>query len=241
MTKSQNILQINNLYVNYGSIKVLHDVSLTINRNEVVSLIGSNGAGKTTLMKTISGTKELSQGDLIYKDNINITKTSYDKRVQLGIAQIPEGREIFKTLSVFDNLLLGSYTKTNKKEINEDIDFIYSKFPILQEKKDLPAGTLSGGQQQMLAIGRALMSRPDILLMDEPSMGLAPVIVEEIFDFIDELKKTHLTIFLVEQNSNFALSISDRAYVLENGKIVLEGEAKELQKNPKVKEAYLGI
>ena len=241
MNKSDLVLNINNLDCNYGNIHVLEDININIHKGEIVALIGANGAGKTTLMRTISGLKKQNKGSIIYKDNIDITKTAAEKRVKLGIAQVPEGRELFKSLSVYDNLMLGAYIRKDKKEIAKDLDFVYDKFPILLEKKDIISGNLSGGQQQMLAIGRALMSKPDLLLMDEPSMGLAPVIIEEIFAFIEELKKLHMTIFLVEQNSYFALSISNHAYVLENGKIVLSGNSKDLIKDKRVKEAYLGM
>jgi len=241
MLKSNLILEINKLDCHYGHIHVLQDINIEVNKGEIVALIGANGAGKTTLMRTISGLKDQNRGDITFKDNINITKMAAEKRVKLGIAQVPEGRELFKSLSVEDNLMLGAYTRDDKKEIAKDLRFVYDKFPILEEKKELISGNLSGGQQQMLAIGRALMSKPDLLLMDEPSMGLAPVIVEEIFAFIEELKKINMTVFLVEQNSYFALTISDRAYVLENGQIVLSGDSKDLVKDPRVKEAYLGM
>lgn len=241
MTNNSSVLSISNLDCNYGHIKVLKDINLQINKSEIIALIGANGAGKTTLMKTISGLKEQDSGNLLYKENIDISQMPAEKRVKLGIAQVPEGRELFKSLSVKDNLMLGAYVRRDEKGIKEDLDFVYEKFPILYEKKELISGNLSGGQQQMLAIGRALMSKPDLLLMDEPSMGLAPVIVEEIFAFIEELKKLRLTVFLVEQNSFFALSISDRGYVLENGKIVLSDLSSNLIKDERVKQAYLGM
>lgn len=241
MHKSDIVLKIENLDCHYGHIHVLQNINLEVHKGEIVALVGANGAGKTTLMRTISGLKDQNKGEIIYKDNIVISDSTPEKRVKLGIAQVPEGRELFKSLTVEDNLLLGAYTREDKEEIKSDIAFIYEKFPILFEKKDLISGNLSGGQQQMLAIGRALMSKPDLLLMDEPSMGLAPVIVEEIFAFIEELKKLHMTVFLVEQNSYFALTISDRAYVLENGEIVLSGKSEDLINDPRVKEAYLGM
>ncbi|WP_331775219.1 ABC transporter ATP-binding protein [Sulfurospirillum sp. 1612] len=241
MHKSDTLLKISDLDCHYGHIHVLQNINIEIKKGEIVALIGANGAGKTTLMKTISGLKIQDRGDIIYKDNIDITKSLPEKRVKLGIAQVPEGRELFKSMSVYDNLMLGSYTRSNKNDIQDDLDFVYEKFPILFEKKEIISGNLSGGQQQMLAIGRALMSKPDLLLMDEPSMGLAPVIVEEIFAFIEELKKIHMTVFLVEQNSYFALSISNHAYVLENGEIVLSGNSEDLIKDKRVKEAYLGM
>lgn len=241
MPKKDIVLEIKNLDCHYGHIHVLQNINLDVKRGEIVALIGANGAGKTTLMRTISGLKEQNKGDIIFKENITITDTEPEKRVKLGIAQVPEGRELFKSLSVQDNLMLGAYTRNDKEEIAKDLTFVYEKFPILLEKKNLISGNLSGGQQQMLAIGRALMSKPDLLLMDEPSMGLAPVIVEEIFAFIEELKKLNMTVFLVEQNSYFALTISDRAYVMENGQIVLSGNSSDLIKDPRVKEAYLGM
>lgn len=234
------MLDIKNLYVNYGHIKVLHDLNINIKTNETVALIGSNGAGKTTLMNTISGIKEISEGNITYKDT-DITNFTPKQRVEYAMAHVPEGRAIFKGQSVAVNLELGAYRLSDSNQIKRNFDFAYSTFPILYEKRNLLSGNLSGGQQQMLAIARALMSNPDLLLLDEPSMGLAPIIIEEIFKFIEKLKKTQLTIFLVEQNSNFALSVSDKAYIIENGKIVLSGESSELLKNPKVKEAYLGI
>ncbi len=241
MRKSDLVLNIEKLDCHYGHIHVLQDINLEVHKGEIVALIGANGAGKTTLMRTISGLKEQNKGNITFKDNIIITDIPAEKRVKLGIAQVPEGRELFKSLSVEDNLMLGAYTRDNKEEITNDLEFVYEKFPILYEKKNLISGNLSGGQQQMLAISRALMSNPDLLLMDEPSMGLAPVIVEEIFAFIEELKKLHMTVFLVEQNSYFALTISDRAYVLENGEIVLSGNSDDLVKDQRVKEAYLGM
>lgn len=241
MHKSDLVLNVEKLDCHYGHIHVLQDINLEVHKGEIVALIGANGAGKTTLMRTISGLKEQNKGEITFKDNITITDTAPEKRVKLGIAQVPEGRELFKSLSVEDNLMLGAFTRDDKEGIAKDLDFVYEKFPILHEKRHLVSGNLSGGQQQMLAIGRALMSKPDLLLMDEPSMGLAPVIVEEIFAFIEELKKLHMTVFLVEQNSYFALTISDRAYVLENGEIVLSGNSKDLVKDPRVKEAYLGM
>lgn len=241
MTNNSSVLNISSLDCNYGHIEVLKDINIQINKSEIIALIGANGAGKTTLMKTISGLKEQNKGNLLYKENIDISLMPPEKRVKLGIAQVPEGRELFKTLSVKDNLMLGAYVRRDEEGIKDDLDFVYEKFPILYEKKELISGNLSGGQQQMLAIGRALMSKPDLLLMDEPSMGLAPVIVEEIFAFIEELKKLRLTVFLVEQNSFFALSISDRGYVLENGKIVLSDLSSNLIKDERVKEAYLGM
>ncbi len=233
-----NLLKIENLSCNYSQIIALEKVSLEINKGEIVSLIGANGAGKTTLLRTISALENPKNGTL-YFNGKDITKTTSDKRVSLGIAQVPEGRGLFTILSVEQNLLLGSYTRKDDK-IKEDLEYIYNKFPILREKKDEYAGTLSGGQQQMVAVGRALMSKPKLLLLDEPSMGLAPIIVEEIFNVIKELRDMGTTIFVVEQNAYLALSISNRAYVLENGHIAISGKSSDLLNDDRVKEAYLG-
>ena len=233
-----NILEIKNLNCNYNQIIALENISLEIKQGEIVSLIGANGAGKTTLLKTISAIVSPKNGNILF-NNTDITKTPSDKRVALGIAQVPEGRGLFSILSVEENLLLGAYIRNDNK-IQEDLEYIYKKFPILKEKKDNYAGTLSGGQQQMVAVGRALMSKPKLLLLDEPSMGLAPIIVEEIFNVIKELRDMGTTIFLVEQNASLALKISNRAYVLENSHIVLSGNSSDLLNDDKVKKAYLG-
>jgi branched-chain amino acid transport system ATP-binding protein len=233
-----SLLKIKNLSCNYNQIIALEDISLEIFEGEIVSLIGANGAGKTTLLRTISALEKQKCGDIIFEDT-NISKYPSNKRVNLGIAQVPEGRGLFTILSVEENLLLGSYTRKDDK-IKEDLAYIYNKFPILKEKKDQYAGTLSGGQQQMVAVGRALMSKPKLLLLDEPSMGLAPIIVEEIFNVIKELRDMGTTIFLVEQNAFLALKTSNRAYVLENGKIVLSGKSCDMLNDNKIKEAYLG-
>jgi len=232
------ILEINNLSCNYNQIIALDDISLKIYEGEIVSLIGANGAGKTTLLRTISALETPKNGSIIFQNN-DITKTSSNKRVKLGIAQVPEGRGLFNVLSVEQNLLLGAYIRDDK-QIQQDLEDIYKRFPILKEKKDQYAGTLSGGQQQMVAVGRALMSKPKLLLLDEPSMGLAPIIVDEIFQVIKELKELGTTIFIVEQNAFLALKTSNRAYVLENGKISLEGNSSDLLHDPRVKESYLG-
>jgi len=232
------ILKIKNLYFAYEQIEVLKNINIEIKKGEIVALIGANGAGKTTLLRVLSALEIHKKGEIIYK-NKDISKTNSVYRVKEGIALVPEGRGLFDILSVEDNLLLGAYLKDDK--VDEDIEFIYKLFPVLKEKKDEYAGTLSGGQQQMLALGRALMSRPKLLLLDEPSMGLAPIIVDEIFEVILSLKEKGLTIFLVEQNAYLALEISNRAYVIENGKIVVSGNSKELINNKKIKEAYLGM
>jgi len=232
------ILTIKDLSCHYGKIEALSHVSLEIRQGEIISLIGANGAGKTTLLHTISGLIPVTSGSL-YFENKPLTDTPSDFRVRQGIAQVPEGRGLFSVLSVEDNLLLGAYSRKDR-EIFSDLENIYQKFPILREKKEEYAGTLSGGQQQMVAVGRALMSRPRLLLLDEPSMGLAPVIVEDIFRAIFELRDQGVTIFLVEQNAFLALEHSDRTYVLENGTIVSEGISREMLHDSSVIEAYLG-
>jgi len=233
-----NILSIKNLYCNYNQIIALQDISIDIQENSIVALIGANGAGKTTLLKTISALHFPKKGQIFF-NNQDITKLKSDKRVKLGIAHVPEGRGLFTTMSVEENILLGAYSRKDK-DIKNDLKSIYQQFPILEEKSKEFAGTLSGGQQQMVAVARALMSRPKLLLLDEPSMGLAPIIVEEIFATIKKLKELGTTIFLVEQNAHLALKMSDYAYVLENGKTAFFGNSNKLLDNPKVKEAYLG-
>ncbi len=232
------ILHIENLSCHYDKIIALSDVSLSIQPGEIVSLIGANGAGKTTLLRTISGLNQASIGT-IYLDGREITKQGPDKRVRAGIAQVPEGRGLFSVLSVEDNLLLGAYTRKDSL-IQDDLQKVYAKFPILHKKRHEYAGTLSGGQQQMVAVGRALMSHPKLLLLDEPSMGLAPIIVEDIFSAIMELRDQGVTIFIVEQNAFLALEHSDRTYVLENGSIVAEGDSTEMLHDKSIIEAYLG-
>ena len=219
---------------------MLHDIDLRINRGEIVSLVGANGAGKSTLLMTLSGLQPATRGRLTFEGR-DLTRVPADQRVAEGIVQVPEGRQVFKDLSVHDNLLLGAYTRGRSQEVMDDLDRMYAKFPILRQKRHNLAGELSGGQQQMLAMGRALMARPRLLLLDEPSMGLAPLIIEEIFDIIRELKKEGITIFLVEQNASLALALADRGYVLETGRVVIEGTGRELLSNEKVREAYLGM
>lgn len=233
------LLEIENLEVNYGMIKALKGVSFEVNKGEIIALIGANGAGKTTTLHAISGILPSASGKIIYNGQ-NITKTSAHKIVKLGISQVPEGRRVFSQLSVFENLLMGAYTRRDKSEINEDLEKIYERFPRLEERKNQIAGTLSGGEQQMLAMGRALMSKPEIILLDEPSMGLSPIFVSEIFDIIKALNEGGTTVLLVEQNAKKALSIADRAYVLETGNVVLSGKAENIMNDDTVKKAYLG-
>ncbi|NLW04880.1 MAG: ATP-binding cassette domain-containing protein [Pseudomonadaceae bacterium] len=238
--KGQELLSIKDLVTSYGQIEVLHNIDITINSGEIVSLVGANGAGKSTLLMTISGLQPTNKGQIIF-DGEDLSKISADKRVSKGIVQVPEGRQVFKDMTVYDNLLLGAYTRSKDPSIQDDIEKIYSKFPILRQKRYNLAGELSGGQQQMLAMGRALMARPRLLLLDEPSMGLAPLIIEEIFEIVRELKDEGMTIFLVEQNASQALALADRGYVLETGVVVLQGTGRELLSNEKVREAYLGM
>jgi branched-chain amino acid transport system ATP-binding protein len=233
------MLKVENIYVNYGAIKALQDVSFQINEGEIVALIGANGAGKTTILNSISNIVPSVSGKILYKGK-EITKTPPHDIVKLGISQVPEGRRVFAKMSVLENLEMGAYTRNDKAEIASDMEKIFQRFPRLLERKKQPAKTLSGGEQQMLAMGRALMSRPKLLLLDEPSMGLAPMLVEQIFQIIQEINKSGTTILLVEQNANMALSIAHRAYVLETGEVVLQGDAKELASNPEVRKAYLG-
>lgn len=233
------LLEINNLEVHYGVIQALKGISFEVNEGEIIALIGANGAGKTTTLHTISGILQASSGNIIY-DGKDITKVQAHKIVNLGISQVPEGRRVFAQLSVLENLKLGAFIRKDKDGIEEDLRNIYERFPRLEERKNQLAGTLSGGEQQMLAMGRALMSRPRVILMDEPSMGLSPIYVSEIFDIIKSINKDGTTVLLVEQNAKKALSIADRAYVLETGMIALSGDAKDLMNNDTVKKAYLG-
>lgn len=233
------LLEINNLEVHYGVIQALKGISFEVNEGEIIALIGANGAGKTTTLHTISGILQASSGNIIY-DGKDITKVQAHKIVNLGISQVPEGRRVFAQLSVLENLKLGAFIRKDKDGIEEDLRNIYERFPRLEERKNQLAGTLSGGEQQMLAMGRALMSRPRIILMDEPSMGLSPIYVSGIFDIIKSINKDGTTVLLVEQNAKKALSIADRAYVLETGMIALSGDAKDLMNNDTVKKAYLG-
>ncbi len=233
------MLQIKEIRTYYGKIEALKGISFEVKKGEIVSLIGANGAGKTTTLLSISGIIKPKYGEIIF-DNKRIDQLSPDKIVLMGISQVPEGRRVFPFLTVKENLMLGAYLRKDKEEINNDLQHIFELFPILKERLHQDAGTLSGGEQQMLAIGRALMSKPSVLLLDEPSLGLAPKIVELIFDIILEINREGGTILLVEQNANMALKISHRAYVLETGEIKLEGKAEELLDNEDIKKAYLG-
>ncbi|MFB2881975.1 ABC transporter ATP-binding protein [Floridanema aerugineum] len=233
------LLEINNLSVNYGGIQALKDINLVVNTGEVVTLIGANGAGKSTTLRAISRLVNIKNGEIIYEGR-NINRRQAHEIVQLGIAHSPEGRRILARQTVLGNLELGAYIRSNQAEIKADIKYQFEIFPRLAERRQQLAGTLSGGEQQMLAIARALMSRPKLLLLDEPSLGLAPAIVREIFTIIQNLRSTGVTILLVEQNANLALENADRGYVLEAGCITLSGKAADLLKNEQVKKAYLG-
>ena len=233
------MLQIKDLSVYYGVIQALKGISFEVNEGEVIALIGANGAGKTTTLHTVSGLIAPKSGSVIFEGQ-DITKVPAHKIVSMGMAHVPEGRRVFGSLSVLQNLRLGAYTRSSKDEVEETLQKVYKRFPRLEERKNQPAGTLSGGEQQMLAMGRALMSNPRIILMDEPSMGLSPILVNEIFDIIKEVSAGGTTVLLVEQNAKKALSIADRGYVLETGKIVLEGKAQELLHDESVRTAYLG-
>ncbi|MCI2217180.1 ABC transporter ATP-binding protein [Pseudosulfitobacter pseudonitzschiae] len=240
-TKEKPVLSLNNVKSRYGRIEALHGVSLEVDEGEVVAVIGANGAGKTTMMRSISGVQPTSDGTILF-DGKPLDKVPAHKRINLGIAQVPEGRHIFGPLSVEDNLLIGGWSLTSTERADPSrLGWAYDTFPILKEKRHLPAGSLSGGQQQMLAIGRAMMVRPRLILLDEPSMGLSPLLVQQILDTLRELKKQGITILLVEQNANAALAFVDRAYVMETGNVIIEGTAKEISANPKVREAYLGL
>lgn len=233
------MLEIKDLEVYYGMIQAIKGISFQVNEGEVIALIGANGAGKTTTLHTISGLIAPKNGTVTF-EGADITKIPAHKIVSLGMAHVPEGRRVFASLSVFQNLKLGAYTRSSKEEIEEALQTVYKRFPRLEERKNQPAGTLSGGEQQMLAMGRALMSKPRIILMDEPSMGLSPIFVNEIFDIIKSVSAGGTTVLLVEQNAKKALSIADRGYVLETGRIVLEGNAQDLLNDESVKKAYLG-
>ena len=233
------MLEIKNLNVHYGVIHALKDVSLTVKQGEIVTLLGANGAGKTTPLRTISGLNKATGGEIIFEGK-DITNLSASKRVEMKISQVPEGRRIFPAMTIVENLELGAYLRRDKADIKKDMKNVYELFPILEQRQKQTAGTLSGGEQQMLAMGRALMSRPKILLLDEPSMGLAPLLVREIFDIIVNVNSSGTTILLVEQNAKIALSIAHRAYVIETGSIVMSGTGEELARSNEIKKAYLG-
>jgi branched-chain amino acid transport system ATP-binding protein len=233
------MLKITNLNVYYGGIHALSDVNIEVNEGEIVTLIGANGAGKTSTLRAISGLVTPSSGTIEFEGQ-DLSKVAPHKIPYLGISHVPEGRRIFASMTVAENLQLGAYRRKDKAEIEKDFESVFTKFPRLKERLKQRAGTLSGGEQQMLAMGRALMSRPKILLLDEPSMGLAPIIVQEIFSIIQDINKSGTTVLLVEQNANMALSIANRAYVIETGRITLEGKASDLLNDESVKKAYLG-
>ena len=233
------MLEVKNLSVHYGMIQAVRNVDFTVKEGEIVSLIGANGAGKSTILKTLSGLIHPSEGEIVYLGE-NIASTSAKKIVEKGLVQVPEGRHVFPGLTVKENLELGAFLRKDKEEIQKDMEAVFERFPILKERKDQDAQTLSGGEQQMLAMGRALMSRPKLLLLDEPSMGLAPIFIREIFKIIQEIQKTGTTVLLIEQNAKMALSISNRAYVLETGSVVLSGTGQELLESNEIQKAYLG-
>ena len=233
------MLEVNNLEVYYGVICALKGISFEVNEGEIVTLIGANGAGKTTTMQSVVGLIPKRSGSIKF-DGHDITKTPCHKIVHLGMTQVPEGRRIFQELTVYENLMMGAYSMKNQAGFKNDLSSIYERFPRLAERKNQIAGTLSGGEQQMLAMGRALMSHPKLLMLDEPSMGLSPLLVDQVFEIIKDINKDGTTVMLVEQNAGKSLAISDRAYVLENGKIVLTGTGKELSESEMVRKAYLG-
>lgn len=233
------MLKIVDLELNYGVIKALKKINLEVNEGEIVTLIGANGAGKSSTLKAISGIEKISCGQILF-DGEDITKKSAQDIVKMGISQVPEGRRIFPGMTVLENLELGAYLRKDKEGIKEDLENVYRRFPVLKERSKQNAATLSGGEQQMLAMGRALMSRPKLILLDEPSMGLAPILVKEIFSIIEDIKNNGTTVLLVEQNARMALSIADRAYVLETGNIVLSGKGQELMDSEDIQKAYLG-
>ncbi len=238
-SKTETILELKNIHTSYGEINAIKDVSLQIYKGEIVTLLGSNGAGKTTILHTISGLLHPKKGEILF-NNKAIEKLAAHKITGLGLAQSPEGRQVFANLSIKENLEMGAYLRKDKQQINNDFDFVYSLFPKLKERSSQLAQTLSGGEQQMLAIARAYMSRPKLLLLDEPSLGIAPILVGSIFRAIKEINSQGMSILLVEQNAYLALNISNRAYVLKNGEIALQGLSSELLSNPEIKKAYLG-
>lgn len=233
------MLEIKNLHVYYGAIHALKGITFHVDEGDIVALIGANGAGKSTTLSTISGLLQPRQGSVVFR-NEDITMTAAEQTVQKGVVQVPEGRRIFATLTVMENLEMGAYSQRNKVQFKKDLENAFSLFPRLRERQNQLGGTLSGGEQQMLAIARALMSNPSMLLLDEPSMGLSPILVEQIFEIVQNINKQGTSVLLVEQNAQMALSIADRAYVLETGEITLEGTAQDVLSNPSVIEAYLG-
>ena len=233
------MLEVKDLQVYYGVIQALKGISFHVNQGEVIALIGANGAGKTTTLQTLTGILSPKSGSIVFEGK-ELTRTPAHKIVEMGMAHVPEGRRVFADMSVYENLLLGAYTRKDKAEIAESLASVYKRFPRLEERKGQRAGTLSGGELQMLAMGRALMSKPRIILMDEPSMGLSPIFVNEIFDIIREVSESGTTVLLVEQNAKKALSIADRAYVLETGSITMDGKAEDLLNDEAVQKAYLG-
>ncbi|MBQ1545571.1 MAG: ABC transporter ATP-binding protein [Clostridia bacterium] len=233
------LLEVNDLAVNYGVIKAVKGISFHVNEGEVIALIGANGAGKTTTLQTISGMLEPAGGSIVF-DGTDITKMPGHKLVSMGIAHVPEGRRVFAELTVYKNLMLGAFSRKDHAGVQQSLEEIYRRFPRLEERKNQVAGTLSGGEQQMLATARALMSAPRLILMDEPSMGLSPLFVAEIFDIIQSINETGTTVLLVEQNAKKALEIADRAYVLETGTIAMDGDAKDIMNDDRIRKAYLG-
>ena len=235
----EQILKVENLNVYYGMIQALRGISFEVNRGEIVSLIGANGAGKTTTLHTITGLIRPKEGNVLYKGE-DITRVPAHKIVSMGMVHVPEGRRIFQGLSVYENLLMGAYSRKDKAEVAENMERVFAQFPRLAERKSQLAGTLSGGEQQMLAMGRALLSNPELIVLDEPSMGLSPLLVGEVFEIVKSFREAGKTVLLVEQNAKKALAVSDRAYVLENGVITMSGDAKELADDERVRKAYLG-
>lgn len=233
------MLEINHVYTRYEKVECLKGVTFRVGEGEIVALLGANGAGKTTVLKTISGLLRPAAGEILFRGK-SITLLSAEQIVRLGIVHVPEGRKIFQRLDVLENLELGAFVRNDKKEIQKDLEQIFTLFPALKKRLKQKAGTLSGGEQQMLAIGRGLMSRPSVLLLDEPSLGLAPILVSAIFKMIEQIHRQGTTLLLVEQNARMALKVAKRAYVIETGQIVLEGDAEEIRNNPAVQEAYLG-
>lgn len=233
------MLEVKDLAVHYGVIEAIRNVNFEVNEGEIVSLIGANGAGKSTILKAISGLHQPSRGEIIYEGKA-ITKETPKKIVEKGISQVPEGRHIFSGMTVMENLEMGAFLRKDKAEVQNDLEHVFSRFPILKERMKQNAATLSGGEQQMVAMGRALMSRPRLLLLDEPSMGLAPILIKEIFHIIQEINQTGTTVLLIEQNAKMALKIADRGYVLETGNVVQTGTGKELLESDVIQKAYLG-